>query len=412
MHSSRTIFDHEVAVVGAGPYGLAMGAHLSASNVDAEVFGEVMSFWQHCMPSGMKLRSPWGATHLSDPDNALTLYRYDIDESIPRNQPVPLDKFIEYAKWFQRQTVPNVDRRTVKSISHLGPGFRLLLDDEAVIHARSVVIATGVTNQEFRPQHFGHLPPQLVSHTSEHRCLERFRGRSVAVVGRGLSACEYAALLRQVDADVEILCRGPIHWLTTAASRNPVRRLSKLLAAPSGVGPFPLNWIAEAPNITRHFPPPIRTAFTNRCVKPGAPGWLLPSFDGVRVDHGRSILAAKRVSDRVELRLDNRSACYDHVLLATGYRIDIAKLGILAAETLKRIRQTEGSPQLSAEFESSLPGLYFVGPSAVRSFGPLVRFIAGSAYTARAVARALVAAHSVRERTVKGTGKAVNAGAA
>ena len=84
VNSSRTIFGCEVAVVGAGPYGLAVGAHLAASNVDVVVFGEVMSFWQHCMPNGMKLRSPWRATHLSDPDNVFTLDRYDTSKRMLR----------------------------------------------------------------------------------------------------------------------------------------------------------------------------------------------------------------------------------------------------------------------------------------------------------------------------------------
>jgi FAD-dependent urate hydroxylase len=178
------------------------------------------------------------------------------------------------------------------------------------------------------------------------------------------------------------------------------------------VGPFPLNWIAEAPKITRHFPSPIRTAFTNRCVKPGAAGWLLPGFGGVRVDHGRHILAAKRVSDRIELKLDNRTACYDHVLLATGYRTDIARLNIFDLEALARMRQIDGSPRLNANFECSFPGLYFVGSNAVRSFGPLVRFIAGAGYTARTVARAVGATHSIRKRAGNGTWKFLTTDAA
>lgn len=404
MHSP-TNYDCQVAIVGAGPYGLSLAAHFAAANIHAVVFGEVMSFWQHCMPNGMKLRSPWGATHFSDPASAFTLDRYEETRRLTRTEPLPVDKFIRYGKWFERQIKANVDSRRVTSIGQLETGFRLVLEDEVVVHARRVVIATGLANQEFRPRTFRELPPSLVSHTCEHRSLEPLRGKSIAVVGRGQSACEYATLLRQVNAEAEIICRGPIHWVATSESKNPVRRLSSLLAAPSGVGPFPLNWIVELPNITRHSPSSIRTALTKRCVRPGAAAWLLPEFDGVRVNHTRSILATKCASDRVELRLDSGTLQYDHVLLATGYRTDISKLGIFSAATLARIDQINGSPRLTAQFESSLPDLYFVGSYAVESFGPLVRFIAGAAYTARTLTSAIMAADSVREHAASRHGE-------
>src|SRR4029079_18509376 len=86
----------EVAVFGAGPYGLAVGAHLREADVDAIVFGEPMSFWRNSMPEGMKLRSPWRATHIADPNRDFTMDVYDSGRRMPRAHPVPLEEFVQY----------------------------------------------------------------------------------------------------------------------------------------------------------------------------------------------------------------------------------------------------------------------------------------------------------------------------
>ena len=148
----------------------------------------------------------------------------------------------------------------------------------------------------------------------------------------------------------------------------------------------------------RHFPPKLRTWFSVRSLRAGAARWLLPRFDGVRTNSGRTIAGARIQSGRVHLQLDNGSASYDHVLLATGYRIDISKLGLLAPGLLDQIACIEGSPRLARGFESRITGLHFVGASAVGSFGPLMRFIAGSGYAARAVTRAVLADRSQARR--------------
>ncbi len=395
----------EVAVVGAGPYGLALGAHLREAGVDVIVFGEPMSFWRQSMPQGMKLRSPWHATHIADPQRAFTMDVYDRGRRMPRAYPVPLEEFVQYGEWFQRHAVPDLDKRKVISIDEADRGFILSLDDGDVFHVRAVIVALGLANQEFKPEEFDGLPAALVSHTCAHSSLQHFQGKSVAVVGRGQSACESAALLSELGADVEMICRGDIHWLGGGAQQGqpkPFQRLREALMAPSAVGPFPLSWVVEVPGVVHRFPGPLRSRFSSRSLRAGAAGWLVPRFDGVRVNAGRSILAAREVADRVQVQLDNGTASYDHVLLATGYRLDIAKLGILAPGLLKRIGRIDGSPRLSKGFESSVRGLHFVGSSAVRSFGPLMRFIAGSGYAARSVTRSILAARSqVRRRAAK-----------
>src|SRR5216684_2298166 len=66
----------EVAVIGAGPYGLAVAAHLKAAGLGTRAFGDPMSSWRNSMPKGMKLLSPWSATHIADPAKRFSLDRF------------------------------------------------------------------------------------------------------------------------------------------------------------------------------------------------------------------------------------------------------------------------------------------------------------------------------------------------
>ena len=357
------------------------------------VFGEAMAFWRRNMPEGMKLRSPWRATHIADPGGSLSLDVYDSSGRFPRTSPLPLEEFVAYGRWFQQRAVPNLDTRMVACVEAASRGFRLSLDDGEVVGARHVVIAAGLANQEFRPVEFRGLPAEVVSHTCEHDNFRQFRGKQVAVIGRGQSACESAVLLKEVGADVEIVCRGPIHWLgvPSADEQSQLRwRVRELLTAPSAIGPFPFNWAAELPGLTRHLPLESRKWFSDRALRAGAARWLLPRFDGIRINTGRTIAGTRIQSGHVQLQLDEGISKCDHVLLATGYRIDISKIGVLAPGLLERIARIDGSPRLSRGFETNVAGLHFVGASAVASFGPMMRFIAGSGYAARNVTRAVL----------------------
>jgi FAD-dependent urate hydroxylase len=383
----------EVAVIGAGPYGLSVAAHLRAAGIATRVFGEPMAFWRHHMPNGMLIRSPWRATHLSSPDGTLSLDAYAAQYGVDPQQRLPLEKFIAYGDWFQRHAVPDLDRRMVRRIDPDANGFRLTLADGEMPMAKRVVIATGLHSQEFRPAPFHELPPTLVSHCCEHDGFAGFRGKRVAVIGRGQSACESAALLSEAGAETELITRGEVHWLghpAPAAGRGALaRRLRAALKAPSEVGPFPLSWLAEFPAAAHVLPAILREGFSRRCLKPGATSWLQPRFAAVACNAGRIINGARAVNDRIEVDLDNGVRSFDHVLLGTGYRTDIARLDFLPAQLREKILCSDGSPRLGAGFESSVAKLHFVGSYAVKSFGPLLRFIAGAPFAARAVATAV-----------------------
>jgi hypothetical protein len=381
---------YDVVIVGAGPYGLSVAAHLKHAGVSTRIFGEPLSFWRAHMPKGMKLRSPWRATHLSHPDRSLSLDAYALAHGLDRGGPLPLEDFLAYGDWFQRHTVPDIDRRTVHLIEAAGGGFRLTLADGEIFAAKRVVMATGLGHQDYRPRPFRDLPTALVSHSSDHADFARFQGARVAVIGGGQSACESAALLAEAGAAVTLLSRRAIHWLgaPAGASKTLAWRLRAAIEAPSAVGPFPLNWLVELPAAVRHLPAPWREEFNRRCLKAAAAGWLKPRFKNVECNPGASVSRARSLGDRITLEFGHGEETFDHVVLGTGYQVNLSRLGILSPQLLEKIARADGAPVLRAGFESSVPKLHFVGCYAVKSYGPLMRFIAGAPFAARSVARA------------------------
>ncbi|MGC1695593.1 MAG: NAD(P)-binding domain-containing protein, partial [Pseudolabrys sp.] len=247
-----------VAIIGAGPYGLAAAAHLRAANVPFRIFGDAVSFWRDHMPVGMKLRSPWGATHIADPAKRQTLDTYYEQTAMDVPKLLPVENFVGYGKWFAERVAPDLDTRSVRRVEARDGGFRLVLEDGDTFFAQRVVMAVGLLGHEYRPTQFDGLPRDLVSHSCEHTDSERYRGKRVAVIGRGQSACEAAALLHEAGADVEIICRGDLVWNADPGQRSSVRKavramLGSMLIPPSQVGPFPYNWLNETPGVIHWF---------------------------------------------------------------------------------------------------------------------------------------------------------------
>jgi FAD-dependent urate hydroxylase len=385
----------QVAIIGAGPYGLSAAAHLrSIRGVEMRVFGECMSFWERNMPARMLLRSYWDGSHISDPHGEFTLDRYQAARGVPLSRPVRLEDFVDYGRWVQRHVANPLDTRRVNRLEPVPKGFRLTLEDGDSLFAQRVVIATGIASYARRPAQFNGLPSSLVSHSSEHCDLRPFAGKRVAVVGGGQSALESAALLREAGADVEVVVRAPIvHWLRHG---NPLHTwlhadgnlLGKMLYPPSDIGPPGINWLVDQPNLFKRLPMKLQERFARRAIRPAGAGWLRPRMDAVSITTGRLVTSAKPVGQQVRLGLDDATERQvDHVLLATGYKVDVSRCAFLAPELLRRLRLVDGYPDLMRGFETSLPGLHFVGASAAASFGPLMRFVAGTKYASAALAR-------------------------
>jgi FAD-dependent urate hydroxylase len=385
------MFGNDVVVIGAGPYGLSAAAHLRAAGVAVRVFGEVMEFWERQMPVGMLVRSEWDGSHFSDPARAFTLGAYERATGQRLPERIPLAEFVRYGQWFQRQAVPDVEPRRVVQVEPRGAGFAVRLDDGEATTARRVVVATGLAGFASRPEVFAPLPPSLVSHASEESDLSRFAGQRVAVVGAGQSALESAALLVEGGAEVEVLTRRPVvHWLGQGHNTRESGRLAHLVYPPGAVGPLGVNWIVQLPSLYRALPRTLQDRVAVRALRPAGSGWLRPRLSGVPITTGVGVLGARPVSGGVGLTLsDGTTREVGHVLLGVGYRIDVDRYAFLDPALRRAIATRDGHPELGAGFESSVPGLHFLGAASMPSFGPLMRFVAGTAFTAKALTRSV-----------------------
>ncbi|MDX6424771.1 MAG: hypothetical protein QOD52_176 [Gaiellaceae bacterium] len=385
----------DIAVIGAGPYGLAAAAHLLADDgLTVRVFGDPMSFWERQMPVGMLLRSPREASHIADPRGELTLDDYEGSIGEAPTRPVPLERFVEYGRWFQEHAVPDLDRRKIVCVHGAPGGFRLSLEDGAELFAEHVVLAGGIAPFAWRPDQFAGLPAELASHASEHDDLGGFAGRIVIVVGGGQSALESAALLHEQGAEVRVLVRADhINWLVRSSRLHRLQSVRRLLYAPADIGPAGVSWLVASPSWFKRLPISVQVPLARRSIRPAGSGWLVPRLESVPIEVGRSIMSAGAGDRGVELVLDGgERRAADHVLLGTGYRIDVTKLEVLAPELRTALKVVAGYPVLDPSYQSSIPGLHFVGAPAAWSFGPLMRFVAGTGFAARALSRGIASA--------------------
>jgi cation diffusion facilitator CzcD-associated flavoprotein CzcO len=382
----------DVVIVGAGPYGLSAAAHLrTIKGLEVRVFGEPMSFWDRNMPVGMFLRSNWTATQIADPHGLLTLEAFQAASGVRFSTPVPLDRFIEYGLWYQRRALPDLDQRKIGRIESDPNGFRLTLEDGELIYSRRVIIAAGIGAFAWRPLEFRCLPSSLASHTSEHRDFGKFAGQRVLVVGGGQSALESAALLREAGAEAEVVARSSqIHWLQGWTSKTLHHRLgkftSRLLYAPTDVGPAGISQLVARPDLLRRLPRGLQDRLRKRAVRPAGARWLVNRLKQTPLQLGHSVTSVSVVAEQLRVGLDDGTArTVDHLLLGTGYRVDVSKYEFLAPELAKSIDRFNGYPRLKEGLETSVRGLHILGAPAAWSFGPLMQFVSGARYASQAL---------------------------
>jgi hypothetical protein len=378
----------DVAIIGAGPYGLSAGVHLKAKGVAACVFGEPMEFWAHKMPEGMLLRSPRVASSLSDPDGVFTLEAYEAASKKEPCAPLPLDTFVEYGRWFRHQLGSDLDQRTVRRVERDQPGFRLTLQDGEQIRATYVVIAAGIGPFRKKPAVFQNLSPQQAVHCYEGRDVRRFAGKRVAVIGAGQSALESAALLHEANAQVEVIVReSHLRWIGMHSWLHHMGPISSLLYSPHDVGPVGISRLVAYPKIVSRIPLKLRDRIRTRAVRPAGSRWLPERLAAVKITTGRSVSQATASGDEVALKLDDGSERrVDHILLGTGYQVDISRYDFLPPDLATAIEQFDGYPKLGSGFRCSVHGLHFIGATAARSFGPLLYFVAGTEFASRELA--------------------------
>ncbi|WP_446745052.1 NAD(P)-binding domain-containing protein [Silvibacterium acidisoli] len=389
----------EVAIVGAGPYGLSIAAHLRESGIPFRIFGKLMYTWREQMPEGMMLKSDGFASNLSDPSSIFTLEKFCAERNIPYDHekiPVSLETFVSYGDEFQRRMVPELDDRFVTLIEEVKDGFRLTLEGGETVSAKKVVVAVGITHFAYLPQCFRNLDPAYVTHSSVHKDPKTFAGRKVAVVGSGASALDLAALLKDGDADVSVYARRSAVRFHDAPHPGREPLWQRLRSPRSGVGPgWKARFVTDMPQIFYHLPSDFRVKVVKRFLGPSA-GWTVrKGIEGrVPVHTGMTPQTAEIRNGKVHLTLKDKNGkiveeVVDHCVVATGYRVDVNRLKFLSPSLATKIKRLEDAPILSPGFESSVHGLYFTGVSAAFSFGPVMRFAFGSRFTAFRVTKYL-----------------------
>jgi thioredoxin reductase len=341
----------------------------------------------------MYLRSMPPATSIGYRWDEFSLERYEHAIGGSFGWPIPLDAFIAYGHWFQEAAIPDVEPRAVKALQRAGTTFSIQLDDEEHVKASSVVVAAGIAAFAWRPPLFDGLPAEVATHSSEHDDFEPFRGKRVLIVGGGQSALESAALLHEVRAEVEVVVKAPaLRYLRGERLYERGGRFKRVLYPPLGVGPPGLNRLMGSPSLFRLLPSSTAAPLAYRVIRPAGASWLRPRLDGVTLTVDREISAVAETHGRVTARLsDGTSRTFDHVILGTGYRVDVAKYDFLTDDVVAHLKRINGCPMLDRAFESSLPGLYFVGAPAAASAGPGMRFVSHSGIAAHAITRRMTA---------------------
>lgn len=400
QESARTP-QYDVVIVGAGPYGLSIAAHLKERGLKIAIFGKPMDLWREHMPKGMYLRSRWWGSRLSDPHNKYSFERFF--QEFPEHKgvyPLPIETFVEYGLWFQKNVVPNVDETYISSIQREGEQFLLELVDGRMLRSLTVVMAVGLQYYGNRPNEYDNMTAELVSHSFDHADFSCFTGKEVAVIGAGQSAIEYAALLHEVGARTHLVTRHPIQWLgrdtlELLSKGDPLDNRSiikKLLAPAAAIAPGWKNLALEIfPYIYYRFTQEKKDNFMSVRYPPAASGWLRDRvIDKVTLHEGCKVQNVQAVDDHVELTLSsNETLSLDHVLLGTGYHVDVNRLTMIAPSLLSKLQTEQDVPLLSSSFECTVPGLFFVGNTTVRSFGPLYRHVVGTKAASRRISSVL-----------------------
>jgi FAD-dependent urate hydroxylase len=380
----------ENIIVGAGPYGLSIAAHCRAAGIESLVIGQPMSSWRNNMPSGMILKSEPFASSLSDPECRYTFERFCSWRGKtyrPIGNPLSIGNFLEYARWFQQQTRSDASDATLTDLRQANNGFELVLADGCVIWAKRVILATGYLPFRQTPPALHGLPTELVSHSSEHRDLAQFAGKDVTIIGRGQSALETAALLHEQGTNVRLLARADhVAWGSEPnLSRSMLRRF---IYPDAGIGP---GWrsmiVSELPRVFSRLPLPTRHDYVAKSWGPAGAWWLLERVhDRFPVLTSHTIGHAVEHGGKLRLAVQNRDRTVtfetDHVIAATGYRVDLDRISYLSAGLRAQIKTYEGVPILDRALQSSVASLHFAGMASAQSFGPVMRFVYGAKHAA------------------------------
>lgn len=398
--------DVETTIIGAGPYGLSISAHLRAAGVPHRILGTPLESWRSFMPEGMILKSDHFASSLWDPAGKYTIRRYCAELGTPY-QPygrvLSRAEFLAYAEWFRRRAAGDVTDVKVERVDANGDGYRLDLADGTSFTSRQLVLATGYMAFQSIPPELAGIGEPRVLHSARINDLTGFAGRDVTVIGAGQSALETAALMHEAGARARLLIRQDrIRWNPPPHSYQRLL-VEKLRDPKAGLGSgYKELSLSELPRVFRYaFPAEKRHRFVATSWGPTGAAWLRPRLEGkVEVLMGHQVRRATVEGGRVCLSVEGPGTTTeivtDHVIAGTGYSTDLDRMTVLSPALRARLAREGRVPRLDPWFETSSPGLFMVGLISAPSFGPVMRFMYGAKHAAPIVARRLMWRHRMR----------------
>jgi cation diffusion facilitator CzcD-associated flavoprotein CzcO len=400
-----------VAIVGSGPYGLSLAAHLNPLGVDYRIFGPCMEAWDKHMPPGMFLKSDGFGSDLFAPGAGYPLERYCKENSIPYapvGLPVKRTTFVDYGREFQRRHVPRLEQTMVVRVSQIPGGFELETAEGELVKARQVALAVGISHFPYLPKVLAGLPREAVSHTFHHGAFDAFRGKRVLVIGAGASAVNASVALYEAGAITELMGRAKqINFHDRSADYRPLVDRIKNPRSVIGLG-WRSKLAVELPLVFHALPEKLRHRVVQRHLGP-APGWFSrPGFEGKVVPHlGCHLQEVTQVGSgadaKVQVRYrdangDSRELLVDHVIAGTGFKPYLKLLKFLDADLAAKVQTAADVPVLDSNFRSSVPGLYMTGLVSANNFGPMCRFACGAKFTAKRLARHLARTSSSKAK--------------
>jgi FAD-dependent urate hydroxylase len=365
----------DVIIIGSGPFGISLGAHAVANNLQYKLFGYPMDFWKNQMPQDMFIRTPHEFVSFSDPKDELTIQHYSEETSTELVTPLPRPIFVDYANWFAKKAGIEFTTQLITKVEHKDGHYVVTSDNGKIFTSKNVIVATGVEHYKFLPDFLKEFPTNLVTHTSGYTSFSPFKGKKVVVLGSGQSAWEAAGLLHRDGADVELVYRqsGP-NYAGSRENEIALRDIGDVFFN------LPLEekkqgWGQSAGSVA-HF------------LKPYVEG-IVPQNSGVAIDNIEQIN-----EDEIRITLsDGSEKIVNHIIAATGFHINIDKVPFFNTDLLSQVEREEEYvqfPKLNESFESSLSGLYFAGPLSSHSHGPTFRFILGLRKTSFSIIPSIV----------------------
>lgn len=159
-----------------------------------------------------------------------------------------------------------------------------------------------------------------------------------------------------------------------------------------------MDKMIDVPGWYRHLPGDEKTAIVERLYTEGRlklEPWLQPRIDQPNITtwaHNRIATCMRLTSDELAVTFETGNVVeVDHIILATGYNVEIDRLPLLArGNILPRLATRNGFPALDEQFQANIPGLYITSLPATQDFGPFFAFTIAARASARVIGSALL----------------------